>query len=371
MKVALVYDRVNKWGGAERTILALHELFPNAPLFTAVYNKKTAPWASVFPKVIPSLLQQFPLASVRHDAYAPLMPLAFESFTFDEFDLVISVTSEAAKGIITKPKTIHICYCLTPTRYLWSGYEFYFQNPFFRFAAAPIVSYLRAWDRIAAARPDVYIAISKEVQQRIKKYYGRESVVMYPPAEISNSKLQIANKFQIPNSKLQGGDYFLVVSRLVPYKRVDLAIKAFNILNTSLVIVGSGSQLPYLRSLAGPTIGFVGNLTDDELVGYYTKCRALVFPSHEDFGLVAVEAQACGKPVIAFKGGGAQETVIDGKTGVLFSSQDEQSLIAAVKECEKLRFRKSDCRNNAKRFFEDRFKEQFMAIVEEVVRMKE
>src|SRR3989338_801986 len=158
MKVALVYDRVNKWGGAERTLLALHELFPNAPLYTSVYNPKKAPWANVF-NVKTSFLQKFPKDTLSHEYYATLMPFAFESFSFDEYDLVISVTSEAAKGIITKPGTVHICYCLTHTRYLWSGYDEYFKNPILRFISKPVVSYLRFWDRATTHRPDSFIAI--------------------------------------------------------------------------------------------------------------------------------------------------------------------------------------------------------------------
>src|SRR3990167_9737624 len=166
MKVALVYDRVNKWGGAERVLLALHKIFPDAPLYTSVYDKDKAPWAKVF-SVKTSFLQNFPFASGNHEYYAPLMPLAFESFTFDEYDLVISVTSEAAKGIITKPGTLHICYCLTPTRYLWSHFNLYFENPILKFISSPVASYLKTWDRIAAQRPDVMIAISDTVRKRI------------------------------------------------------------------------------------------------------------------------------------------------------------------------------------------------------------
>src|ERR1035437_3756793 len=179
MKVALVYDRVNKWGGAERVLLALHKIFPEAPLFTSVYNAESAAWAKVF-DVRTSFLQNFPKAKTAHELYAVLMPLAFESFNFDNFDLVISVTSEAAKGIITKPSTLHICYCLTPTRYLWSGYNDYFKSSIFKLISKPLVSYLRFWDKIAAKRPDEYIAISIEVKNRIKKYYKRDSEVVYP-----------------------------------------------------------------------------------------------------------------------------------------------------------------------------------------------
>ena len=186
MKVALVYDRVNKWGGAERVLLALHKLFPDAPLYTSVYNPKTAPWAEVF-DVRTSFLQQFPYAQSNHELYAPLMPLAFESFLFDQYELVISLTSEAAKGILTKPKTMHLCYCLTPTRYLWSAHKEYFKDKKSRVLARPFISYLRTWDVVASQRPDVYIAISKEIQGRINKYYGRESTVVYPPVELVQS----------------------------------------------------------------------------------------------------------------------------------------------------------------------------------------
>lgn len=208
VKTALVYDRVNKWGGAERDLLALHEIFPDAPLYTALFHSKKAPWTSSFPKVIPSFLQKIPFASDRHERFPYLMPLAFESFDFSHYDIVISVTSEAAKGIITKPGTLHICYCLTPTRYLWSHYEIYFKKASFRAITKPVVSYLRYWDKIAAQRPDVIVSQSTEVQKRVKKYYGRESELIFPPVEISkfqnpNSKIQNPNKFQIPKSKIK------------------------------------------------------------------------------------------------------------------------------------------------------------------------
>ena len=285
MKIALVYDRVNKWGGAERVLLALHKLFPDAPLYTSVFNPKTAPWAKIF-DLRTSFLQKFPFASSAHELYASLMPIAFESFSFDQYDLVISVTSEAAKGVITKPKALHICYCLTPTRYLWSGYKEYFRNPFFSFFSKPAVSYLISWDKIAGQRPDVYIAISKEVQGRIKKYYGRESVVVYPPIEISNNQSlrkrhsgeRSDSRISLPQSnerfwtsqnddKKQNKGYFLIVSRLVPYKRIDIAIKAFNKLKLPLKIVGIGSEEKRLRSIANSNIQFLGYLTEHELVG--------------------------------------------------------------------------------------------------------
>ena len=372
MKIALVYDRLNKWGGAERVLLALHKLFPSAPLYTSVYDPQKASWAKVF-NVRTSFLQSLPF-TMNHELFAILMPLAFESFSFDKYDLVISVTSEAAKGILTKPKTKHICYCLTPTRYLWSGYDEYFKNPILKFVSNPVVWYLRTWDKIAANRPDKFIAISKEVQSRISKYYGRESTVVYPPVEIPNSKLQIPNKFQIQNSKFESGSprYFLIVSRLVPYKRIDLAVKAFNKLKLPLKIIGIGSQIRRLRAMAKSNIEFLGNLTDKELVSYYSNCRALVYPGIEDFGLTILEAQSFGKPVIAFRGGGALETVVDpstgsgSATGLFFDKQSAESLIAAIERFDNMKFDPKDCIKNAEKFSFERFKKEFM---EEILRL--
>ncbi|HUD04861.1 MAG TPA: glycosyltransferase, partial [Patescibacteria group bacterium] len=351
MKVALVYDRVNKWGGAERVLLALHKIFPDAPLFTSVYNQKTAPWATVF-NIKTSFLQNFPKAQTSHELYASLMPLAFESFNFDDYNLVISVTSEAAKGIITKPKTRHICYCLTPTRYLWSGYNDYFKGSIFRLLSKPAVAYLRNWDKVAAQRPDEYIAISTEVQSRIKRYYNRESEIIYPPSEMANGIRSTGSgqEWQMANGK-ENGDYFLVVSRLTNfYKRVDLAIKACNELQLPLEIVGSGSDKKKLQKMAGPTVEFLGNLTDKELAIYYQNCRALIFPGHEDFGLTMVEAQSFGKPVIAYRGGGALDIIKEGVTGTFFDQQTVGSLKQVLKSFNKNSYNTKLCRENAERF---------------------
>src|ERR1035437_5789981 len=193
MKVALVYDRVNKWGGAERVLLAFHKILPQADLYTSVYNKEKASWAKVF-NVKTSFLQNFPFAKSSHQLFATLMPVAFESLNFDGYDLVISVTSESAKGIITKPGTLHICYCLTPNRYLWSSYNDYFKNRLLRFFSKPAVLYLRTWDKIASQRPDEYIAISTAVKNRIKKYYERDSVIIYPPLMLESSSSDSVDK---------------------------------------------------------------------------------------------------------------------------------------------------------------------------------
>jgi glycosyltransferase involved in cell wall biosynthesis len=364
MKVALVYDRLNKWGGAERVLLALHKLYPDAPLYTSVYDKKNASWANVF-DVRTSFLQNFPFA-VHHEFYAVLMPMAFESFDFSEFDLVISVTSEAAKGIITKPTTKHICYCLTPTRYLWSGYIEYFKNPILRFLSKPIVMYLRFWDRIAANRPDKYIAISKEVQERIKKYYNQNSTVIYPPLTMwgpvkSNPSRQCSLPVRAVGSPSSfATPYFLIVSRLVSYKKIDLAIEVFNKLKLPLKIIGTGAEMRSLRAMAGSTIEFLGYLTDKELVGYYSGCRALVFPGLEDFGLTILEAQSFGKPVIAYKAGGALETIIEEKTGIFFDKQTVKDLEAAIKQFNDLKINPDDCIGQAKKFYLKMFKKRFM-----------
>ena len=358
MKVALVYDRVNKWGGAERVLLALSELFSDAPLYTSVYYPGKASWAKKF-AVHTSFLQRFPYAPRAHEFYALLMPIAFESFSFEEYDLVISVTSEAAKGVITKPHTKHICYCLTPTRYLWSGYSEYFGNDTVRFFANPAISYLRKWDRVASSRPDRFVSISKEVQQRVKKYYGRESDVIYPPVEL----------FQLPDQRLKTKDrkqesgFFLIVSRLVPYKRIDLAIQACNQLRVPLKIIGSGSEEGRLRKMAGPSVQFLGNLTDDELVLYYRQCKAVIFPGREDFGITAVEAQGFGKPVIAFRGGGVTETVIEGKTGIFFYPQTKIALLRKIQDFDTLRVNSLALKAQAIKFSKDVFKTHFLSLI--------
>lgn len=357
MKVALAYDRVNKWGGAERVLLALHELFPQAPLFTSVYSPERAQWAKVF-TVIPSFLQSFPSAKTTHELYATVMPLAFEQFNFDSYDLVISVTSEAAKGIITLPSTKHICYCLTPTRYLWSGYDDYFKNNLFKVLSQPAISYLRRWEKVASKRPDTYIAISQEVKKRIKRYYDQDADVIYPPVDLQDTKKSFRGSSR---------EYYLVVSRLVPYKRIELAIKACNRLKESLIIVGEGHDKKRLENIAGSTITFRSNLTDQELVEYYKGCKALIFPGVEDFGIAVVEAQRFGKPVIAYKGGGVLETVIDGKTGIFFTPQKESALVRVLETFSEKKIDAEACKRQADKFTKEKFKRQFLTIMEKII----
>lgn len=354
-KVAIVYDRVNKWGGAERVLLALHEIFPEAPLYTSVYDPTNASWAKVFPEVRTSFLQKIPFTKSNHEFLATFMPLAFESFDFSEFDLVISVTSESAKGIKTKKGTYHICYCLTPTRYLWSHNQEYFKNKLLKLVSRPFVKALQKWDKRAAQRPDEIIAISTEVQSRIKKYYGRDAEIIFPPVELS------MNRFIDSNDRKR--KYYLVVSRLVDYKKVDLAVKAFNKLTLPLVIVGTGRSEKKLKRLAHKNIKFVGNVSENELQKYYLNARALIMPQEEDFGIVAVEAQMNGVPVIAYKKGGAIDTVIDRKTGIFFERQTTDSLMSAIKEFEKRQFVVDNLFTNAGRFSKEVFRKEIVELI--------
>lgn len=356
MKTALVYDRVNKWGGAERVLLALHKIFPEAPLFTSVYDRKTATWADVF-EIKTSFLQKLPSAKKKHEFFAPLMPIAFESFDFDGYDLVISITSEYAKGIITKPGTKHICYCLTPTRYLWSGYDEYFANDWLRLAAVPFVAYLRSWDKMAATRPDVFIAISNEVKKRIKKYYNQDSEVIYPPLTIDKKSTGPATK----------GDYFLLVSRLsklTPYKKVELAIDAFNHLGYKLKIVGSGRDVSYFKSKAKSNIEFLGNISDSDLADVYTRGKALIFPGEEDFGLAIAESQYFGTPVVAYKKGGALEIVKEGITGEFFDKQSVESLVAKLEKFDHTRYNSQESIRNSEKFTFESFKTKLLREIE-------
>lgn len=370
MKIALVYDRINKWGGAERVLLALHRIWPDAPVYTAVYDQKRAAWADVF-TVHPSVLQKIPFASRMHESLALLTPMAFERFSFDGFDAVISVTSAEAKNIVTKRNTVHICYCLTPTRYLWSGFNRYTDVPglgiwsgFASVTLRIVAPLLRHWDLLASKRPDYYIAISDRVRDRINAYYHRSvEAVIYPPVDTKKFSAQNIN-----TQKIKKKTYFLTVSRLVTYKRVDILIHAFNRLGLPLVIIGDGRQKEALKKIANGNITFIDrHLTDSDLVRYYEECRAFVFAADEDFGLVAAEAQSCGTPVIAYKESGVAEIVKDNVSGVLFGEQSVESIIEAVQRFQTMHFSDEACRAQVTNLSDEHFEQSMKRIVQKLV----
>lgn len=332
-KVAIVYDWVVKWGGAERVLLTLHKMFPDAPLYTSVYNPDTAGWAKVFPKIYA------PKIILNHKLFAWVLPITFESYNFDEYDLVISVTSFAAKGIITKPGTRHICYCLTPTRFLLSHVDHYKTK-----LLGPVFNYLKYWDQSASNRPDKYIAISDTVKKRIKKYYDLDSQIIYPPVDTN---------YFVPSENPRE-NYFLLVGRMESYKNSRKIIEIFNELNEPLVVVGTGNEESKLKSIAGRKIEFVGLVSDQKLREYYQNCKAVIFWHEEDFGIIPVEAMSCGKPVIGLNIGGVSETVINNKTGILISD-DSQELIDAIKNFDSRKYDPKVIRKRALEYSKAKF----------------
>ena len=359
MKVAIVHDWLVSLGGGERVVEALHELFPDAPVYTTVYNKNRLPESFCKLNIITSFLQYIPFAKVKHQVFLPLMPLAFESFDLSEFDLVISSSSSCAKGVITGTNTVHICYCHTPMRYAWDFYHEYIRdgNNLKRVLISLLMKNIRIWDRISADRVDYFVANSRNVARRIQKHYKRDSYVIYPPVDVEKYYLENKQK-----------DFYLIVSRLIPYKRIDLAIKAFNELELPLKIIGSGIEYKRLKKLAKTNIEFLGTLQDDEVGEYYSNCRAFIFPGEEDFGITPLEAQASGVPVIAYGKGGALETVIDGKTGLLFLEQTTDSLIEKIKQIESgYSFDRLFIREHALKFSKKIFQQSILDFIENVL----
>ncbi|WPX08899.1 glycosyltransferase [Anaerocellum danielii] len=354
MKVAIVHEWLTTMGGSEKVILELKKLFPEAPIYTLVYNRKKL--GKYFDEylIITSNLQKNPLAQIKHQLFFKYMPRAFESFDLSDFDLVISSSSAFAKGVITSPNCIHICYCHTPPRYLWDLTHEYLKdyNIIIRKYIERNFHYLRIWDTVAANRVDYFVANSNYVANRIKKFYKRDCKVIYPPVD---------TEYFTPAKDKNIEDYYLIVSRLVPYKRIDLAVEAFNKISKRLVIVGDGPEYKKLKSIAKPNIEFLGYQPDEIVRNLYQRCKALIFPGIEDFGIVPVEVQACGRPVIALKRGGAAETVEEGKTGVFFEKQDVESLKEAVYKFEKDidKFDQNYIRFHAEKFSAERFRREF------------
>ncbi len=365
LKVAIVTEELSQLGGAERLLDYYLELFPKAPVFTLTFNKERTLHRYDKFDIRPSFIQKLPFGLTKYKWYLPLMPWAVESFKLDDYDVVLSITSALVKGIKTHHPTIHICYCNTPTRYLWFDSAQYIKNapiPVFVRPLMPLVlSRLRKWDLKASKRPDFYIANSINAQKRIEKYYHRNSVPIFPPVDIK--------KFS-PNPKIRPrefGNYYLLVSRIEPYKKVDLAIEAFKKLNLPLKIVGGGTRLDEYRNKAPKNIEFIGRVSDEELAHYYQNCQAFIFPQEEDAGITPLEAMACGRPVIAYGKGGALESVIDGKTGILFKEQTVESLSQAVKRSQKINFNPAVIRHHAESFDKELFKQRIIRYIESKV----
>ena len=359
MKIALAHDYLNQYGGAERVLEKLAEMFPEAPIFTLLYHPENIPANSIIHqrKIITSFLQKIPLAKKYHRPFIFAAPSAIEELDLSDYDLVISSSANFAKGIVTRSNTVHLTYCHTPTRYLWDDSCRFAKNyrPFFllRPLIPFLLNYLRLWDFQAAQRVDFFIANSKFVARRIKKYYQQESEIIYPP--IRTSQYYSANS----------DNYFLAVGRLLPYKRFDLIIKAFNYLGWPIKIVGAGREEKRLRRMAKSNIEFLGKISDQQLIDVYAHSQALIFPQEEDFGMVAVEALASGKPVIAFGAGGALEIIENGKTGLFFKHQTEDSLIKTLKKFKETSFLSpQEIRQSVQKFNENIFEEKIKRIIE-------
>ncbi len=359
MPLALVHDWLNQVGGAEDVLAHLAALYPGAPIYTSIYAPDKMPPAFRSWDIRPLWMDRLPGIHDHHQPYLPLYPLAWHSLDLSAYDLVISNKSGFCHGFRHSPATLHICYCLTPTRYVWQ-FESYVQreglSPAQVALLKPIIRLLRAWDKNAARRVDHFIAISREIQERIRRFYGRESTILYPPVET-------ARFHPVPSEQVE--DYYLVVSRLIPYKRIDLAVRACTELGLPLKVGGSGRDLDRLRALAGPTVEFLGYVPDDTLPDLLARCRAFLFPGLEDFGIAPVQAQAAGRPVIAFAGGGALDTVIPGKTGELFAEQTVESLRAVLQTFDPARYDPAQVRAHALRFDSAVFAQQIGAYVQQ------
>jgi len=360
MTLALVHDWLNQYGGAERVLELLVAMFPGSPLYTSMYWRDRMPAPYRDWDIRTTWMDRLPGIYRRHQLYFPLYALAFANLDLSRagYELVLSNKSGFCHGVRTGD-TPHLCYCLAPTRYVWE-FEAYAAreslSPALKALLRPVVALLRRWDYRAAQRPTThFVAISREIQARIRGYYGRDSVILYPPVDVQRFR-------PLP----QHDDYYLIVSRLIPYKRIDLAIRAFNVLGLPLHISGSGRDREALEAIAGPNITFLGRVPDAELPDLMARCKAFIFPGREDFGITPLEAQAAGRPVIAYGVGGALDSVIEGHTGTLFREATPESLMEAVLSFDAGAVDPLACRANAERFSEARFRAGLMAQVERV-----
>ncbi len=356
MKVAIAHDFLVQNGGAEKVVEEFHSMFPEAPIYTSVYSPEIMPAAMRSWDIRTSFMQKLPLKKISHRVALPLYPLAFESFDMSEYDLVISSSSAFAKGVITRPDSLHLCYVHTPMRYGWMHHAYLERENMptvLRTLLAPTLHKLRTWDAVAQLRVDMHIANSSIVADRIQKYYRRSCDIIYPPVDTT--------RFNISDTV---GEYYLVAARFAPYKRLDLAIQACNTLKRPLKVVGSGRQDEYLRSLAGPTVEFLGRVPDGQLTKLMAECKAYIMPGQEDFGISPVEANACGRPVIAYGAGGALDSQRDGISGILFGEQTVDSLCEAMVTLECTRFNPQLIRSHAQQFDTSVFRSKMMSIID-------
>ncbi len=355
MRVALIHDWLTGLRGGEKVLEVLCELYPDATLFTMVHiPDSTSPIIESHP-IRTAFTQKLPAVKSIYRWYLPVYPWAVESLDLSGYDLVLSSSHCVAKGVVTPPDSTHICYCHTPMRYVWDRFGDYFGDGLkARLVYGPIAHYLRKWDVASAARVHHFVANSKHVAGRIQKYYRREAEVIYPPVD---------TEVYVPTEGAPE-DYYLIVSALVPYKRLELAIDAFNKRSEPLLIVGTGPQERKLKARAGSNIRFLGGRSQQELLPLYQRCQAALLPGVEDFGIVPVEAQACGRPVVALAEGGALESVRDGETGVFFSESSPEALSDAIDRVSSLRFNRMAVRTWALGFSRQRFKDRIKAYID-------
>jgi glycosyltransferase involved in cell wall biosynthesis len=348
MRVAIVHYWLVGMRGGEKVVETLCEMFPQADIFTHVYVPDAVSETIRSHRVTTTFINALPAATRLYKRYLPLMPLALEQLDLSDYDLVISSESGPAKGIIPPPSAQHLCYCHSPMRYLWNMFHDYRRQSgrLTRWVMPPLAHYLRVWDTVSASRVDHYVANSRAVAGRIRRYYGREAEVVWPPVDVEAFA---------PVGVEERGDYMLMVGELVAYKRPDLAVEAFNRMRRKLVVIGGGEMLDRIRRLAGPTVTVLGPAPFADLRHHYARCQALIFPGEEDFGIVPVEAMASGRPVIAYGRGGATETVVPGVSGTLFDEQSVEALIDAVEDFRDADFNPLATAAHARRFSRDVF----------------
>ncbi|MDD8019440.1 MAG: glycosyltransferase [Bacteroidota bacterium] len=361
MKIALVHDWLTGMRGGEKCLEVLCELFPDAPIYTLLHNKGAMSPLIESKKIFTSFINNLPAKQKQYRKYLPLFPFAIAQFDLREYDLVISTSHAVAKNVRVRKDAVHICYCFTPMRYIWDMYEQYFgkgkAGVGTRTAMKIIAPLLRWWDVKTASNVTYFIAISDEVRGRIKKHYNRLADMIYPPVDTEQFQLSAIEE-----------NFYLIVSALVPYKRVDLAVEVFNANGKRLVIAGTGPEANTLKSIAKLNITFLGWQSDEELVQLYSRCKALIFPGEEDFGIVPLEAMASGKPVVAFAKGGAIETIIDGKTGVFFKEQTASQLQSALDRLSTLSLNPEEIRQHALQFSRPTYKEKMKEFITAKVR---